>query len=165
MSKPSTEKLQVPESSNKYFSSAEELVTEANDMDTFVLSVGKYLRDHFNSFESVKNPNSILESRFTPPDEAFDQGLKSCGTRTNIAAEMLRHVGYEVEKVHGSIPQSPDHAWIAVKLPEGDSWKEYDLTKENGEITADHKEIARCQDWEDIRDIIETAHNVGEQDD
>lgn len=56
------------------------------------------------------------------------KGMLSCGAITNILASMLRHVGYKVNLIHGEIPKSVDHAWLAVYNNENKKWEEFDLT-------------------------------------
>ena len=106
-------------------------------------------------------PKSILESRFTPSSIAYKIGMISCGSLTNILTDMLRHLGYEVKKVHGSTPRSSDHTWVKVKDGGSGEWVPFDITQKDCQVTPDHKEIAQCNEWDEIEDEIIKAHLAG----
>lgn len=143
-----------------FYGMAREIALDHPSLDQFIPAVAQYLTQYFSQFPVKQNPRDILESRFTPSQEAFSRGMRSCGTLTNIATEMLREAGFEVKKIHGSVPESPDHAWLSVKNLKTGEWEQVDLTRPdiNYKTTPDHKLIAECNDWEEIRDIIEEAH-------
>ena len=108
--------------------------------------------------DKIRKPHialGIAESRFMPPEEAFAKGMVTCGSLSNIAALMLRHIGYRVKLVHGECKESKNHAWISVFEPEKNSWVEYDLAFPNAELTPFHKKKAEVDSWEEIRDLIE----------
>ena len=105
-----------------YIQRVRELYAQNPDIDDLIPSIKAYLFSHFDSMGQTQGPSSILESRFIPPEEAFEKGMRSCGTVVNIASDMLREVDYEVKKVHGSVPQSRDHAWMKVRRPGEKLW-------------------------------------------
>lgn len=141
----------------EYLKKAEDLKNKGLNLEKLILAIREYLVFHFENLGKTYQANSILESRFTPGEIAFNIGLNSCGSKTNIATEMLRHIGYEVKKVHGSIPESVDHAWVNVKDPVDGIWKCFDITKLDCKVTTDHKIIAECNEWSDIKGLIEQA--------
>lgn len=141
----------------EYINKAEELKNQKFDIEKLVSTVREYLVSHFENLGRSYKANSILESRFTPPEIVFNIGMNSCGSKTNIAAQMLRHIGFDVKKIHGSIPESLDHSWIKVKDPIDNVWKSFDITKPDCIVTNNHKVIAECQDWSEINDVIQEA--------
>lgn len=141
----------------EYLKKAQDLNNLNLSLENLILAIREYLIYHFENLGKTYHANSILESRFTPAEIAFDIGMNSCGSKTNIATEMLRHVGFEVKKIHGSIPESADHAWISVKDPINSVWKSFDITKPDCKVTKDHKSIAECQEWQEINDFIQNA--------
>jgi hypothetical protein len=124
----------------------------------FLLAARDYIVDHANKKTKKYKPKSILESRFISADKAFDEGMLSCGAITNILASMLKHVGYKVKLIHGEIPKSVDHAWLAVYNSKNKKWEEFDLTNKSGNITPKHVKKLECQNWEEIRGQIEKDH-------
>ena len=137
-----------------YLKKAWELKEQNTDLNHLMISIREYLLSHFQELDRKYQANSILESRFTPPEIAFVIGMNTCGSKVNIATEMLRHLGYKVKKVHGSIPNSKDHAWIKVQDPLDDVWKNFDLTREDCQVTSEHELIAECDEWIDIKEKI-----------
>ena len=115
----------------------------------------KYIKDNF---EQAYKPKSLLESRFTPSEVAFLVGMSSCGSMVNIITDMFRHVGYEVTKVHGSIPKSRDHAWIKVRENKQVPWEVFDPSQKDCLPDPDRKEIATCENWTEIANEIAEAH-------
>lgn len=138
------------------YSKAEELRNEYPNTRDFIYAVQRFIR----SLPERYNPKSIIESRFTPADEAFEKGMMSCGAMTNMSAAMIRHVGLEVKLIHGEFDKSVDHAWISVLEPESGEWKSYDLTRNDPTEMPTHVEKARVDDWEDIRDRILSDHET-----
>ena len=126
------------------------------------LATGRYLVEHAQKLPKQYEPKSILESRFTPPAEAFRRGMLSCGAIANIAAEMLRFVGIKVKLIHGESAESVDHAWISAYCPENKKWVEYDLTRENGKVPLTHKKKIECNNWQEIRKQILKDHETYE---
>ncbi len=106
--------------------------------------------------EKQKNPKSIIESRFTSAQEAYEAGMLSCGAMSNMATAVLRELGYKVKLVHGENKDSVDHAWIAVQEAKSGQWIEYDITRPDMDITASHMKKAEVENWEDIREQIES---------
>lgn len=158
------EKLRSKEQKEKHpiYKKAKELREKHPDTHDLVIAVGNFIGDHIGKFKKPYDTKNILESRFTPPEEAFDKGMSSCGAVVNISSAMFRHVGVEVRLIHGTHEKSRNHAWISVFEPEKDEWVPYDLTrgKEKGyKPTKDQKVIAICNEWEEIRDVIEKEHN------
>lgn len=141
-----------------YIKKAEMFHKKHADVTKFLLVARDYVVNHANKETKEYKPKSILESRFTSVEEAFDKGMLSCGAITNILASMLRHVGYKVKLIHGEIPKSIDHAWLAVYNNKSKKWEEFDLTNKSGNVTSKHKKKLECQDWEEIREQIEKDH-------
>ena len=142
------------------YQSAESLREENKTTKDIVLAIGKFIVKHTRSVDKPYQPKSILESRFTPAEEAFSKGMKSCGAIANISAEMLRHLGFEVKLVHGESEQSFDHEWISVRDPDTDSWVEFDLTRNDGDIPPAHKKKIEVNSWEEIREQIVKDHSA-----
>ncbi len=135
-----------------------EIAEELNDpnLETLIQNIAKNIRRNEVKVGGAKRATDILSSRFMPAQEAYDQGISSCGTITNISAEMLRHLGYKVKLVHGRIPQTPTHAWISVQDKEKeDEWHQYDLTHKDSQITPEHKPEYFVDSWEEIRPFLE----------
>lgn len=141
----------------EYINKADLLKNKNLSLEELVLDIREYLISHFENLGKSYSANSILESRFTPPDIAFNIGMSSCGSKTNIATEMLRHLGYQVKKVHGSIPESSDHAWIEVYNKSQNIWKSFDITKSDCKTTSNHIVIAKCNEWIEISKEIQSA--------
>lgn len=142
------------------YQSAEPLRKENKTTKDIVLAIGKFIIKHARAMPEPYQPKSILESRFTPAEEAFSKGMKSCGAMANISAEMLRHLGFEVKLIHGESEKSYDHAWISVHDPDTDSWVEFDLTRNDGDIPLTHKKKMEVNSWGEIRDQIIEDHNA-----
>lgn len=130
----------------------------AESLESRVLEVQRTIVEHALSLPERIEPQSILESRFMPVDEAFDKGALSCGAMTNIGAEMLKTMGYEVKKVHGEDENSVDHAWLLVKEPGSGEWNPYDLTRKGAKVGEHHRVKKIVSDWEEIRGEIESDH-------
>lgn len=138
-----------------YLEYAETLINNTGEVIKIAENIQKYINK--NLVSEVYHPSSILESRFTPGEIAFALKMRSCGAVTNIATEMLRHIGYTVKKVHGSTPVSVDHAWI--KVEDSDKiWVSLDLSQEEMTNLKGYVVIAECGEWEEINDIILKAH-------
>jgi transglutaminase-like putative cysteine protease len=124
-----------------------------------LLAIQIHISKHANGIDDRLQPKTLLESRLTPPDEAYARGMLSCGTIAGIAAEMLRHLGFQVKLVDGRIPETQDHAWISVYNPDNKSWEQYDLTKKDLIVNPGHIVELECNNWEEIREHLETAHS------
>lgn len=146
---------QVPESMFDLADRIAEVRTETSDV---IQAVRKAILAHARSLPEQYEPKSIIESRFTPAQEAFEKGILSCGAMANIATAMLRHIGYEVKLVHGESEDSVDHAWISVRNPATDSWNHYDLTRENLDIPSTHVVKNEVNSWNNIKDQIIQDH-------
>ena len=81
---------------------------------------------------------------------------------TNIGAEMLKAMGYEVKKVHGEDESSVDHAWLLVRNPVSREWTPYDLTRKGARVEEHHRVKLIVNDWEEIREQIESREGVRE---
>ena len=138
---------------------AEELNAENKDLYQLLLAIRKHIYEHSGGIESTK-ARTILESRFTPPEEAYAKKMRSCGSTAGIAALMLRHLGYQVKLIDGRIPQTRDHAWISIFNPKSRDWEQYDLTEKDVMVTPEHVVELECESWEDIREHIEAAHET-----
>jgi len=145
---------------NPLLKSAESLRAQSKDTEEFVRAIGKFIRRHADTVPNPYVPATIVESRFMPTDEAFKKGVLTCGSLSNISAEMLRHVGYKVKLVHGECEQSVDHAWISVFVPEKSAWVEYDLAFKDATITPFHIKKAEVDSWEEIRGQVESDHET-----
>ncbi|MFC1700399.1 transglutaminase domain-containing protein [Patescibacteria group bacterium] len=141
-----------------YLKDSKKISNDSNSLGDLVVGIQIYINNHYGNSEKTYSPQSIIESRFTPPEVAFNIPMTSCGSMVNIATEMLRHLGYEVKKIHGSVPESSDHAWIKVRNKETQEWVPFDITKKDCDVTEEHKEIAECAEWEEISDLIAKAH-------
>lgn len=141
------------------YAAVDEIFRPGENIDDLLQRVREKIYTHGQSVPNPLVPRSILESRFTPAQEAYDKGMLSCGAVANISASMLRHLGYQVKLVHGETLDSVDHAWISVLDKDKGTWQQYDLTRENGEVTPRHKAKLICDNWEDIREQIEEDHN------
>ena len=129
---------------------------EIGQIHDLVLSIRHVIMDNLSRFEEVKETEDIIESRFMSTEKAMEEGYISCGIVTNIATEILRKKGFSVKKVHGYTDTTPTHAWISVENPITKEWEDYDLEQKDCTITENHVELARCDDWEEIRSLIET---------
>lgn len=137
-------------------SKAEELRKEFPNHKDLIHAVQRFIQ----SLPEKYSPTSIIESRFTSAEEAFEKGMMSCGAITNMATAMLRHVGLEVKLVHGEFEKSVDHAWISVLNAESGEWVSYDLTQDNPTDMPTHIEKTRADSWDDIRDLILDDHKT-----
>lgn len=142
----------------EYLNKANNLAKKTDTLNDLVINIQRYLNNHFSGKKNRYRARSILESRFVPSKIAFSIGMQSCGSLTNIAVDMLRHLGYTVKKIHGSIPQSTDHSWIKVMSPKNNEWEAYDITQKDCKISGNHKEIAECNDWSEIAEQLIKAH-------
>ncbi len=138
------------------YSQAELLREKYPATKELVLAVGKFIC----SRPEKSQPKSIIESRFTSADDAFEKGMLSCGAIANMSAAMLRHVGLEVKLIHGEFEKSVDHAWISVLDPESGEWASYDLTRKDPLEMPTHVEKARVDSWDDIRGQILSDHET-----
>lgn len=142
------------------YKAVETFQKESKTTSELVHKINIFIHDHADSLPEKYNPKSIIESRFTPVEEAFEKGIVSCGSMANISATLLRHVGFDVKLIHGECDSSVDHAWISVQDKETGSWKEYDLTSKNEELRPGHKIKATVYSWEEIRDQIVKDHET-----
>lgn len=156
--------MSLPHKPNK----ATNLVTLADEIRNEALEQQlKRIRDAiYTHAREVGGPfevKNIKTSRFTPAQEAYEKGYISCGTIVNIAVEVLRNLDYTVKRVHGSIPQTPTHAWISVKDKKTNIWHQYDLTKKDFQISARYHQEFMVNDWNEIKEVIETIYNTNHQ--
>lgn len=151
------EEKNIPESISEL---AIEIGSKHKNLPDIVLAIQEGINDRRKSLSSTYQPKSIIESRFTSADEAYSKGMKSCGATVNISAEILRHLGFEVKLIHVECEDSVDHAWIKVLNPETGEWEEYDLTRENMDVTPSHIIKNEVDSWEEIRDQIEQDHQT-----
>jgi len=141
-----------------YLKKAKSVKNKGFSPTELITNFRNYLNNYFKHSGKIYRPKSILESRFTPAKVAFKVNMSSCGSQVNIITEMLRHIGYDVKKVHGSTPQSRDHAWLRMRENAYSSWKDFDPTQKDCLITPEHKEIAICNEWIELADEIAGAH-------
>lgn len=145
------------------YKQAEFLKNKYEDIKDFVLAVGDFIHKHGYSVENRYRPQSIIESRFMPINEAFEKGVLSCGAIANISADMIRHVGLQVQLIHGELIDSVDHAWISVFDKDKDVWVDFDLTSDNPLDMTNHTEKKRVDSWEEIRGVILEDHRTYEE--
>jgi hypothetical protein len=148
---------QFPES---IYELADKIAENNTGIRNIVLAIQKTILDHAHSLPEQYEPKSIIESRFTPAEEAFEKGMLSCGARTNIVAAMLRHLGYEVKLIHGESKESVDHAWISVHDSANDSWIQYDLARDGAEVPSTNVVKQEVDSWNDIKDQIIEDHET-----
>lgn len=154
----------LQEKQESLYVAVDRLKSEYPNLDDLVIAIGEFIHEHARSVPDRRQPQSIIESRFTPAEEAYEKGMMSCGVITNISTEMLKHVGYEVKLVHGECEESVDHAWISVLNPEDNTWKEYDLTRADGSIPETHIKKSEISSWDDIKDqILDDHETLGER--
>ncbi len=131
--------------------------------EQLVIAIGGHIRTWAKTLSTNVQPQTILESRFSPASEAYARGMVSCGTISNISAEMLRHLQFRVKLIDGRIPQSPDHAWISVYDSGTEQWQQYDLAQKDGKVTSKHIVEFECDNWTDIREHLEARHQYYQQ--
>ena len=139
---------------------ADEIAENNTGIRNIVLAIQKTILDHAHSLPERYEPKSIIESRFTPAEEAFEKGMLSCGARTNIAAAMLRHLGYKVKLIHGECKESVDHSWISVQNPADGSWVQYDLARNGAVVPLTNVVKQEVDSFNDIRDQIIEDHET-----
>jgi hypothetical protein len=148
------------EKSKSMFEMAEFLKKESKDTAEIIHDIRLFVEKHSESLPVQYQPKSIIESRFMSAEEAFDKGVLSCGSMANIAAAMLRHIGYEVRLVHGEWDGSVDHAWISVLDTDSGTWNEYDLTTNDEGLRPGNMKKAEVDSWDEIRDVITKDHET-----
>ncbi len=137
-----------------------DLVEKNKNINELITAIQNAIMSHANSLTERYEPKSIIESRFIPAEEAYEKGIVSCGAMTNISAEILGHLGFEVKLIHGECKESVDHAWVSVFDPESKMWKEFDLTRKNAEVPSTHLKKSEVKSWEEIRKQIEDDHKT-----
>lgn len=142
------------------YEAADRLRGEYSKFGDLIVAIGRFIHEHARSVPNRKKIQSIIESRFTPAEEAYEKGMMSCGVVTNISSEMLKHLGYKVRFVHGECKQAVDHAWISILNPEDNTWREYDLTRADGSIPETHIKKQEVSSWEDIKEQIFNDHET-----
>jgi hypothetical protein len=140
------------------YDSLESLREENKTTKELVLAIGNFIVRHAKSLPEKYEAKSILESRFTPAEEAFEKGLLSCGAIANMSASVLRHLGFEVKLIYGESEDSVDHAWISVLEPESNEWVQYDLTRGDGVVLPTNVMKGETDSWESIKDKILEDH-------
>lgn len=142
------------------FAAAEFLKKKHSSTDELIKAIQSFIFKRSHKVEKAYEPRDIVESRFMPADEAFEKGVVTCGSLTNISSTMLRHVGYQVKLVHGECEQGVDHAWISVFVPEKNEWVEYDLATQDTKTAPGHVQKAVVNSWEEIRSQIENDRDT-----
>lgn len=145
---------------SRIYKAAESFKNDSQNTPELIQKIRLFIEDHANSLAEKYQPKSIIESRFTPAEEAFDKGMVSCGAIANISAAMLKHIGFEVKLVHGEWEGSVDHAWISVRDKDTASWTEYDLTSKDEGLRRGHIKKGEVDSWEEIRDQIVKDHET-----
>jgi len=113
-----------------------------------------------------KKAKTLLESRFTKASVLIKEPMASCGAVSTLVASILRHGGYAVRLVHGDLPQSDQHAWNEIWLPNKKIWHAFDCSSGRGKswhLTERHKKILDCADWSEIEALLIEEHkkNLG----
>ncbi len=140
---------------------ASDTIKKENDTtDKVIHAIRLFIEEHSSSMPEKQEPKSIIESRFTPPEQAFEKGFVSCGAMTNISAAMLRHMGYKVKLVHGESDSSADHAWINVHDDDSNSWTEYDLQTSDERTRPGHIKKQEVDSWDEIKEQILKDHET-----
>jgi len=147
------------------FTAAEFLRDHVSHIPELIQAMRETILEHSRQVPSAERvqPKNMLESRFTPAEEAFKKGMVSCGTLASISVEMLRHLGLKAKLVHGETNESVDHAWISVLDPEKGVWEDYDLTREDATVTPQHIKKMETDSWEEIRERIEEDDRTREE--
>lgn len=140
--------------SQSIYAAADELFHQGETLPQIIKKIRAFILDHASSLEDKRRPRTIIESRFTPPQKAFEQGMLSCGAMTNITAEMLRHYGFQVRLIHGENAKSVDHAWLKVMVTDTDHWEEFDITRPMLDVPATHKIKFQVNSWDEIKEQI-----------
>lgn len=148
---------ETPES---IFDLADHITEIHKELPEIIQAIQKGILDHARLLQERYEPKSIVESRFTPAEEAFKKGILSCGAMANMATAILRYLGYEVKLVHGESEESVDHAWISVHDQITDSWDQYDLTREVLDVPPTHVVKKEVDSWDDIKDEIVNDHET-----
>ena len=139
---------------------ADKLKHKHESLKDLIPAISQLVADNSRSLPEKYEPKSILESRFTPAEAAFEKGMRSCGAIANISASILRRLGYKVKLIHGECKESVDHAWISVLDPKTNMWSEYDLTRKDADVPDTHIKKDEIESWEDIRGQIESDHET-----
>ncbi len=142
------------------YAKAEEFKAQNLSTERLINSIGRYISEHAQSLPERYEPKNIIESRFTPAEEAFEKGITSCGAVANISTAMLRHIGYKVKLIHGETSDSVDHAWVNVFDPESQKWTEYDLTQQGSIVPNTHIKKFEVDSWDEIKDKITEDHKT-----
>lgn len=150
--------MQIKPKKASMYDSLESLREENKTTKELVLAIGNFIVRHARSLPEKYEVKSILESRFTPAEEAFEKGMLSCGAIANISSSMLRHLGFEVKLIYGESEDSVDHAWISVFEPESSEWVQYDLTRGDGVVLPTNIMKGETDSWESIKDKILEDH-------
>ena len=145
---------------NKLEELSGELGRKHKNINELILVIQKAVWSHADSLPEKYEPKNIIESRFTPAEEAYEKGIVSCGAMANISAETLRYLGYKVKLIHGECKESVDHAWISVFDPTSETWKEFDLTRKNAEVPSTHIKKGEVESWETLRKQIQEDHKT-----
>lgn len=147
-------------SGSHLFEAVRKLQADSRDTKALVIAIRRFIIDHADTIpnEDKRQPQTIIESRFTTAEEAFDTGMLSCGALANISSKMLRSLGYDVKLIHGESQNSVDHAWISVRDPVTHEWVEYDITRPEVDIPETHMKKREVGSWEEIENEITSDH-------
>ncbi len=139
---------------------AKELHEDAQSFEELIIKIRDVVHDNINNHPNTPYPKTLLESRFSPVDEQYSEGVGSCGAEVNIETDMLRSLGFKVKKVHGSIEGlTQAHAWFKVWSDSLQEWVPYDLTQKTMRPREKHHEIAVCDEWDEIKGLIIETNN------
>ena len=142
------------------FNEAERLRDQYGETKDLAIALGSFLYEHSHAFPQVYYPQSILESRFTPADEAFEKGMWSCGALVNMATLMLRHVGLQVKLIYGESIDSVDHSWISLCDPKTNVWTEYDLMERDAHVPETNIKKGETDSWDEMKVQIKNDHET-----
>lgn len=109
-----------------------------------------------------RTAKSLIESRSTPASQLVEAPIASCGSQATLGAALLRAMGFAVKLVHGTHPQSTQHAWIEIYDQATSKWIGVDFTGygqgKYGQLTKDHQKEIICTDWYDIKETLGELH-------
>ena len=68
---------------------AKELYEDAQSFEELITKIRDVVHDNINKHPNTPYPKTLLESRFSPVDEQYSEGVGSCGAEVNIETDIL----------------------------------------------------------------------------